>query len=359
MNDQAKNILNELLADIPDDINKREGSVVYTILAPVAMKLAQKEKEDAAALSETYVDTAPLDDLILRAKERNVEYLPETKAIIEAVIELADGDSVEGGERFFTADGGVGYIVVSMSDDGTVYQLECEEYGTKGNIESGKLIFDGRGIAVKSAEIKNVFTYGRNAETADSLRQRYYESFDASAFGGNIADYREKCLEKVSGVGGVQVRRAWNGGGTVKLVLVSNEFTAITEESGIIAKAQNLFDPEKTGDGTGLAPIDHIVTVVSADETAVDIVSNIEFENGVSLSDIIENAKKALQLYFASLCKAWSENGKAVVRIGKIESVLSSVNGIVDAYDTTINGKTSNIEFSGDYIPVLGTVNGL
>ena len=85
MNDQAKNILNELLADIPDDINKREGSVVYTILAPVAMKLAQKEKEDAAALSETYVDTAPLDDLILRAKERNVEYLPETKAIIEAV----------------------------------------------------------------------------------------------------------------------------------------------------------------------------------------------------------------------------------------------------------------------------------
>ena len=49
MNDQAKNILNELLADIPDDINKREGSVVYTILAPVAMKLAQKEKEDAAA----------------------------------------------------------------------------------------------------------------------------------------------------------------------------------------------------------------------------------------------------------------------------------------------------------------------
>ena len=64
-------------------------------------------------------------------------------------------------------------------------------------------------------------------------------------------------------------------------------------------------------------------------------------------------------MYFASLCKAWAENGKAVVRIGKIESVLSSVNGIVDAYDTTINGKTSNIEFSGDYIPVLGTVNGL
>lgn len=358
MTETAQSIYDELLSDIPDDVDKREGSVVHTILAPVAMKLADTENKNSAELSDTYVDTASLDSLILRAKERDIEYLYETKAIIEAVIELADGDSLEGGERFFTADSGIGYIVVSMSDDGTIYQLECEEFGTKGNIERGKLIFDGRGITVKSAEIKGVFTYGRNAETEDSLRQRYYDSLEASAFGGNITDYKEKCLD-IPGVGGVQVRRAWNGGGTVKLVLISSDFTAISEESGIIANTQNLFDPDSSGEGTGLAPIDHIVTVVSAGETPINIVSTIELEDGVLLSDIIEKIREELQLYFSSLCKTWAESGKAVVRIGKIESALSSVDGIIDAYETKINGSTSNIEFSGDNIPVLGTVNGL
>lgn len=358
MTETAKSIFDELMSGISDELDKREGSVVHTVLAPVAIKLADMDNENETALSDAYVDTASLNGLILKAKERNIEYLSETKATIEAVIELADGDFLEGGERFFTADGGINYIVVAMSDDGSVYQLECEEYGTKGNVESGKLVFDGRGINIISAEIKGVFTYGRNAETEDSLRQRYYESLEASAFGGNVADYKEKCLE-VPGVGGVQVRRAWNGGGTVKLVLVGSDFAAVSDD--IVGDVQNLFDPIIDGVHTGegkYSVIGHTVTVCSADETAVNIVSTIEYENDVSWADVEDNVKAALQEYFSSLWQTWAESGKAVVRIGKIEAALSSVSGIVDAYDTTINGSPSNIVFNGDSIPVLGTVNG-
>lgn len=356
MTEEANSILAELMTDISDEFDKREGSIVHTVLAPVAKKLVDMENKNNTAFEDINVDTAPLDNLILRAKERDIEYLEAEKSVIKADIELADGDSLDGGERFFTAGSGVYFSVLSA--DGDSYLLECEEYGTVGNIESGTLVFDGRGITVISAEITGVSSYGREAETEAALRQRYYDSLEAFSFGGNIPDYKERCLN-ISGVGGVQVRRAWNGGGTVKLVLVGNDYGSADEDT--VDSVQKLFDPIVDGvhTGNGIAPIDHIVTVVSAGETPVNVVSTIEFEDGVTLSDINDSVKEALQEYFTLLCETWADTGKTVVRISKIESALSSVSGIIDAYDTTINGSTSNITFSGDDIPVLGTVNGI
>lgn len=358
MTEEAESILAELMANISDEYDKREGSVIYSLLAPVALKLAEYNNKIDAGFDDMHADTASLDKLILKAKERKIEYLDKTKAVVEAVIKLNDSDSLVGGERFFTAENGVKFTIISNSDNGDTYFLECEEYGTVGNVESGQLVFDDRGITVISAEIKRIAVYGRNAETIDSLRQRYYDSFDSLAFGGNVPDYKEKCLS-VQGVGGVQVRRAWNGGGTVKLVLVGSDFATVSDN--IVDDVQNLFDPIVDGIHTGegkYSVIGHTVTVCSADETAINIESIIEYENDASWADVSDGVKTVLLEYFSSLCKTWAESGKAVVRIGKIEAALSSVSGIVDAYDTTINGSSSNIVFNGDSIPVLGTVNG-
>lgn len=357
MTENEKIILDDLMKYVSDELDKRPGSVIHTALAPVAIGFDGLDRKNNAVLSEAYADSASLEKLILKAKERNIEYHEATKAVIEAAIILADGDSLIGGERFFTQDG-IMFRVVTVSDDGSLYQLECEEYGTVGNIESGTLVFDGRDITVISADITGVFTYGREAETRESLLGRYYDSFEALAFGGNKTDYREKCLE-VPGVGGVQVRRAWNGGGTVKLVLAGTDYSAVSED--VVNDVQNLFDPIVDGVHTGegvYSVIGHVVTVCSAEETAVNIVTTIEYEADVTWADIADNVKEALNGYFSSLCKTWAESGKAVVRISKIEGALSSVSGITDAYDTRINGSPSNIIFDGDSIPVLGTVNG-
>ena len=357
MTENEKIIFDALMSDVSDNLDKREGSVPHTILAPVAIEFARLERENNAVLDEAYADTASLDKLILKAKERNIEYHGATKAVIEASVILADGDTLNGGERFFTQEGIV-FRVVTVSDDGSVYQLECEDFGTVGNVESGQLVFDGRGITVVSAEIVGVFTYGREAETAQSLLKRYEDSFEVAAFGGNKTDYKEKCFE-VNGVGGVQVRRAWNGAGTVKLVLVGTDYSSVSDD--IVDDVQNLFDPIVDGIHTGegvYSVIGHTVTACSAEKTTVDIVSTIEYEDDISWEDVSENVKNALQEYFLSVCRTWAESGRCVVRIGKIEAAISSVSGVVDAYDTTINGSPSNITFDEDSIPVPGTVNG-
>ena len=69
-------------------------------------------------------------------------------------------------------------------------------------------------------------------EGADIVRRL----FDAvEAFGGNVADYREK-VNAITGVGGVKVYPVWNGGGTVKLTIIASDFTAPSTE--LISKVQ-------------------------------------------------------------------------------------------------------------------------
>ena len=76
-----------------------------------------------------------------------------------------------------------------------------------------------------TANLIEVLIPGEDVESDQSLRQRYYDSLFGLAFGGNIADYKQKVL-KMQGVGAVKVYPVWQGGGTVKLVLLDSEYHA-------------------------------------------------------------------------------------------------------------------------------------
>ncbi|MGI6318486.1 MAG: baseplate J/gp47 family protein [Dethiobacteria bacterium] len=100
-----------------------------------------------------------------------------------------------------------------MSD--TEYKAECEQLGSY-----RKRIFrpldNIDNISGVTAELTDILIPGEDEETDESLRQRYFESLVSQAYGGNIADYKQK-VTALPGVGGVKVEPVWNGGGTVKL----------------------------------------------------------------------------------------------------------------------------------------------
>lgn len=349
-------ILAQMLGDVSDSLDKREGSFIYNALAPVAVRLSELYTGLDNVIKESFADTAELDWLILRAAERGVFWHDAEKALIAVKIIRADDNELAEGERFFIGD--VFFVWNGLkSDDGKEYLLECETVGAIGNISSGNLVYDGTNAKVLSAEISEIAVFGRDAESVDSLRSRYYESLESASFGGNASEYREKAME-ISGVGGVQVRRAWNGGGTVKLVVIGSDYRVPSDT--VINDVQTAFDPIENGirTGGGIAPIDHTVTVVSATAQNVDILTALDYEQGSSWDTVKNAAFAAINEYFTDICRDWAENGSAVLRIGKIESALSSVPGIIEASDTKLNNNTQNIVFDGDSIPVLRTVNG-
>lgn len=345
-------ILGRMLRQADENgLDTRESSISYAMMAPVAQELAASYLRMYEMRENAYVDTADLQALILKAEERGLVYREAGYAVLRAEIQTDSPLSV--GERFSV--GNMVFSVIGAVDE-TTYELRCESAGEVADLSGEAMLYLGYAVSVQSAVVTGMVDFGSEAETADQLRQRYYEDLNAAPFGGNVADYRQKTLT-VPGVGGVQVRRAAYGAGTVGLVLVDENFGVPAAET--VTAVQNLFDPIVDGEhtGGGLAPFDHVVTAMAAEGTPVLVATRIDYETGYDFAAVQQEITQVLNEYFMAVAEDWANTGKGVLRIGKIESALSTVDGILEAYDTLLNGNEKNLTFEADSIPVLGEVS--
>ena len=345
-------IMNRMLESVPDTVDKREGSIIYDALSPAAAELVKCYMELDVVMDETFVDTASLQYLMLRCKERGVAIQGETAAVIEGVFTPSSVE-LTAGLRFNCDE--VNYTITEKISAGH-YKLEAETLGTVGNKYTGLLLPIQTVNGLDTAQIAAVLIPAEDGDTTDTLREKYYASIDGEAFGGNVADYKEK-VNAITGVGGVKVYPVWNGGGTVKLTIIASDFTAPSTE--LISKVQTAIDPEQNhGEGLGLAPIGHTVTVTGAKYADLTITANVTFAAGWNWENGKSQLVSAANAYLDELCKAWADSETTVVRISQIETHLLTADCVVDVDGTTVNGDTKNIELAADEIPRLSTIGG-
>ena len=129
-------IMNRMLESVPDTVDKREGSIIYDALAPAAAELVKCYMELDVVMDETFVDTASLQYLQLRCKERGVAIQGETAAVIEGVFTPSSVE-LTSGLRFNCDE--VNYVVTEKISAGH-YKLEAETLGTVGNKYTGLLL---------------------------------------------------------------------------------------------------------------------------------------------------------------------------------------------------------------------------
>ena len=345
-------IMNRMLESVPDTVDKREGSIIYDALAPAAAELVKCYMELDVVMDETFVDTASLQYLMLRCKERGVAIQGETAAVIEGVFTPSSVE-LTAGLRFNCDE--VNYTITEKISAGH-YKLEAETLGTVGNKYTGLLLPIQTVNGLETAQIAAVLIPAEDGDTTDTLREKYYASIDGEAFGGNVADYKEK-VNAITGVGGVKVYPVWNGGGTVKLTIIASDYTAPSTE--LISKVQTAIDPEgNQGEGLGLAPIGHTVTVTGAKYADLTITANVTFAAGWNWENGKSQLVSAANAYLDELCKAWADSETTVVRISQIETHLLTADCVVDVDGTTVNGDTKNIELAADEIPRLSTIGG-
>lgn len=345
-------IMNRMLESVPDTVDKREGSIIYDALSPAAAELVKCYMELDVVMDETFVDTASLQYLMLRCKERGVAIQGETAAVIEGVFTPSSVE-LTAGLRFNCDE--VNYTITEKISAGH-YKLEAETLGTVGNKYTGLLLPIQTVNGLETAQIAAVLIPAEDGDTTDTLREKYYASIDGEAFGGNVADYREK-VNAITGVGGVKVYPVWNGGGTVKLTIIASDFTAPSTE--LISKVQTAIDPEgNQGEGLGLAPIGHTVTVTGARCADLTIAANVTFAAGWSWGNGKSQLVSAANAYLDELRKTWADSETTVVRISQIETHLLTADCVVDVDGTTVNGDTRNIELAADEIPRLAEIGG-
>ncbi|MDK7192872.1 hypothetical protein QP420_06460, partial [Bifidobacterium sp. UMB1197] len=68
-NEDYDYFLRKMLDAVPDNIDKREGSIIYDALAPAALVMGQQSLDMANVIKETYIKTASGEFLDYRAIE--------------------------------------------------------------------------------------------------------------------------------------------------------------------------------------------------------------------------------------------------------------------------------------------------
>ncbi len=390
-------LLERMMNRVSEKFDKREGSVIFDTLSPTSLELQILYTQLNTILAEAYGDTASRDFLILRCKERGITPTPASKAVLRGVFTPEGIDVI--GKRFNVGD--LNYIVLRPATDGKGgCEVQCETAGIVGNQETGAMIPIDYIQGLETAELTEVLIPGEDEEDTEALRQRYFDSFNEKAFGGNVRDYLEK-TNAISGIGSTKVTRVWNGdispadmipsdevshwcsvvlenadtseavkswlttvfnaakdkklttGGTVLLTILNSDFEVASDT--LIRTVQETIDPyEYTGEGYGVAPIGHVVTVKSADSIPVEVKTNITFDVGYGWSNLQSLIDEAISGYLAELRKTWAKSPYLVVRISQIETRLLQIKGIVDIGDTEINGAASNLTLGKYEVPVYG-----
>lgn len=369
-------ILTEALSKVPDNVDKREGSIIRDALSPCCYEAAKHILYLADIIEQTYIETANGLWLDGRVIEGGITRDPATYAKKLGVFktQLDEPCQISIGQSFSTVgDTILNYTAVQVytNEGGDVvpgsYIMQCNTVGSVGNSYIGRIVPNDYIEKLASAEITTLLYPGEEEESDDSLRERFLANLMKTAFGGNIAQYRQWAKE-IPGIGGVQVYPVWAGGGTVKLSIIDTDYNSCSSEfcQTILEK----FDPEnsggETGLGLGIAPIGHKVTVTTPSPRTINVSGKITLLPGYKLETLMPDIKAALENYLLSLREAWEnsddENNYSVtVYLGRINFAILNVKGVSSAYELKLNETDTDIKLtetsSLQEIPVLGTVS--
>lgn len=357
-------LLEDVLANAPEGIDTRQGSIFYDAVSGVLLKVAKLYTDLDIIMQMTTVATATGEALDTRASEYNVHRLAVTRAKYYATF---DGTVPEVGERFYY-DGD--YFNLRCDVDAGVYYFEAEAPG-----ESGNNVYEGTpAVPVNnisgliSATFGRIYENGSDEEDDESFRARVQEKIAGPAENGNRQHYKTWC-ESIDGVGQARIFPLWNGPNTVKAVLID----PVGKPCGAakVLEVQNYIDPAgkgltavvdavtyTVGDGlgNGVANIGAHFTAVGAASLPVTVSFKAELAAGTSKEAARLEAAGAIEEYLQGLVLNSSAGESVTVRMSAVGAILSGLKNMVDYSGLALNGDTKNIVPGDDEVPVLERV---
>lgn len=275
-----------------NDVDKREGSILYDALAPLSFVVAQLLQQFKTILHNTEIQTAQGVFLDRVASQYAVTRLPATCSIrmaqaspINAVIEV--------GAVFKSAGLGLLWHVTADNGDG-LYTLTCQTAGANGGRDYGNLDAVNPIDGLNELVFVSTLNEGRDVESDDDFRLRIWQVIQRKFYGGNFADYKTWIFEQFatssngSTITGVSFFPPWNGGGMVKIVpFVAGDDGQYTAPDAIVISALKAYlDPmDSEGLGAGVVPVGHRVTVDAPVIEDWNVTANVQLRSGQALTD--------------------------------------------------------------------------
>lgn len=338
-------IMERMLARISDDIDKRQGSVVYDMLAPAAIELEQAYMEMDNVLNLGFADTTYGEYLDRRAAEQGLTRKAATAATTNVVITGQDGTEIAVGDQFATNDTEPIYFeataAATISGGSATVPVQAVVAGSAGNVAANTItVAVGDLASIITVTNPQAATGGIDEESDDELLARYIEKVSKPITSGNKYQY-ESWAKSIAGVSDAKCYPLWNGPGTVKVVLVNEDKR--TPSQSVIDAAATYIESQR--------PVGAEVTVVGVSELSIDVSAELTLQDGTDIEAVKSEITDNLTEYFKSI--AFVDN---VVRYSRIANAIYDATGVIDYANLKVNNGTANIVLADDQVPVAGAV---
>lgn len=331
-------ITDRTLNNVELPIYKGEGSFLFNMLAPTNTELSQMYIEleylfDKVMLSDNY-------DTLLDKRANEFGYYRKQGTEATGTVEFfgTPGTAVYNGTLLEC--NGLQYVtikdfVIEENGDNTS-PVQALEIGIGYNIPANsdlKLVENISGV--EKVVNKEPLAGGTEIETDLEFRDRFFMSQAEISTSGNEAHYKEWAME-VEGVYNVKVIPRWDGGGTVKIVIMDKENAPTTQE--IIDRCKEHIEEVR--------PAGVEVTVVTPSNLLINVSAGIELKENYTIEDVKAEFKDALNAY---LRECTTE-----VTYMKVLGLLANLSTLNDCKDVLVNAGTSNILINDELIPSAG-----
>lgn len=327
-----ENILDDMLSRVDNDVDKREGSIIYDALAPAAYKLAE-----TYFLLNNFIDLVSGDTAVGEYLDRVVnDYGIIRKKATYAIRKIETTIDVAIGTRWGIRD--TSYTIIEKISTNK-YKAKCEQLGDIGNIYSG-ILENIDNVSGVTATLTDILESGAEEENDDNLRSRFYQQLQAPATSGNSDNYRTWALQ-VEGVGDVKVFPLADGPGTVKILVVDSnmEIDETLEE-----KVYNYIETVR--------PIGAQVIVDSPTSKIINISANVNIDGTRLLENIKQSFSNEISKYLKDITFE-----TYTVSYAKIGSILLGIDGVLDYSDLKINNNTTNVTISQTEMAIAGSID--
>ncbi|MNO23238.1 Baseplate J-like protein [compost metagenome] len=346
---QTKEAILQRMRDAsPKEIDTRQGSITFDLLSPAAIELAHAYIELDQVLKFGFVGPdQPSEYLDLRAGELGLTRRPSVKAEGKLVFTGDDDTIIPEGTAVSTDEEEA--VVFVTAEPGIIQQKKATVKavaaagGKRGNVDKGRIkLVLGNLSGIVTVTNPEEFVNGAETESDESLLVRYFDRVRRPATSGNAWHYRQWALE-VRGVGDVKVFPVWNGGGTVKLCVLSED--KIAPNPTIVQDVREAVDARR--------PVGASVTVVPAQEVKINVTANVTLASGAVLANVKALFSEKLKAFLADLAFQ-----SPVVPYNRIFGLLLDIEAVTDFKNLTINGAANqNLNIGDEQVAVAGTVN--
>lgn len=338
-----------MLANIDNEYRKRQGYPTYDLTRGFAYGV--KASWDLAYQTALKLDVENLEgsELDLFISERTgLDRKRSTVSKGELTIVNGNG-SILKGDLFATVDG-IQFVATESKEvhSGDTVAIQSVIGGYNMNVGVGEITEMPITLqGIYKVTNNTAMTGGYDTETDADYRERYYMKLRTPVNGVNANQY-VLWAESVDGVGKARCIPIWNGINTVKVVLIGNDFKPASDD--LVKRVQDYIDPNKNGDGSGVATIGAVTTVVKATTKTV----NIDIY-GLKVTGNLETTKEAIKTNLDRYIKTSAFN-KDYISLAKIGLVIAETKNVDDYREIRLNNSHDSLTLNKDECGVLNEV---